>query len=175
MEWEETQSVISKIWGCDVYVKRLQPNKLEPKSDKCIFVGYPRETTGYSFYHKIEGKVFVAKNGVFLEKEFIEKGLGERTVQLQELRESEQSEQSSTALETVLRQQVMPENVLTPLMAPEAPALPSGAGASAEVVTEPHRSSRLHAPPKRYGDEVLLLDNDEPTTYKEWVLSLSNG
>jgi hypothetical protein len=60
-----------KIWGCDVYVKRLQPNKLEPKSDKCVFVGYPRETTGYSFYHKTKGKVFVAKNGVFLEKEFI--------------------------------------------------------------------------------------------------------
>jgi hypothetical protein len=33
--------------------------------------------------------VFVAKNGIFLEKEFIEKGLGERTVQLEEVREPE--------------------------------------------------------------------------------------
>ena len=31
-----------KIWGCGVYVKRLQSDKLGPKSDKCIFVGYPK-------------------------------------------------------------------------------------------------------------------------------------
>jgi hypothetical protein len=74
MEWEEPNLSFLKIWGCDVYVKRLQPNKLEPKSDKCIFVGYPRETAVYSFYHKTKGKVFVAKNGIFLKKEFIEKG-----------------------------------------------------------------------------------------------------
>ena len=30
-----------KVWGCDTYVKRLQPDKLEPKSEKCIFIGYP--------------------------------------------------------------------------------------------------------------------------------------
>ena len=32
-----------KIWGCDAYVKCLQPNKLDPKSDKCYFVGYPKK------------------------------------------------------------------------------------------------------------------------------------
>ena len=26
-----------KVWGCDAYVKRLQPDKLEPKSEKCVF------------------------------------------------------------------------------------------------------------------------------------------
>jgi hypothetical protein len=30
--------------------------------------------------------------------------------------------------------------------------------------------SRLCAPPERYGDEVLLLDNDEPATYKEAMM-----
>ena len=28
-----------RVWGCDAYVKRLQPVKLEPKSEKCIFIG----------------------------------------------------------------------------------------------------------------------------------------
>src|SRR3954468_22395228 len=32
-----------KIWGCDAYVKRLQPNKLDPKADKCYFVGYAKD------------------------------------------------------------------------------------------------------------------------------------
>jgi hypothetical protein len=64
-----------KVWGCEAYVKRLMSDKLTPKSDKCFFVGYPRETKGYYFYNKAEGKVFVARNGVFLEKEFLSKGL----------------------------------------------------------------------------------------------------
>ena len=57
-----------KVWGCDTYVKRLQPDKLEPKSEMCIFIGYPNETIGYTFYHKSEGKIFIAENGTFLEK-----------------------------------------------------------------------------------------------------------
>ena len=57
-----------KIWGCEAYVKHLQPSKLNPRSDKCYFVGYPNNTIGYSFYNQSEGKVFVAKVGHFLEK-----------------------------------------------------------------------------------------------------------
>jgi hypothetical protein len=52
-------------------VKKLQSDKLTPKSDKCIFVGYPKETLGYYFYNRSKGKVFFARNGVFLEKEFL--------------------------------------------------------------------------------------------------------
>src|SRR3989337_2707024 len=77
-----------KVWGCEAYVKRLQPSKLDPRSDKCNFVGYPKETVGYFFYQPSECKVFVAKNGVFLEKEFLAKELSGRTVQLDEISES---------------------------------------------------------------------------------------
>jgi hypothetical protein len=48
-------------------------DKLTPKSDKCFFVGYLRETKRYCFYNKAEGKVFVTRNYVFLEKEFLSK------------------------------------------------------------------------------------------------------
>jgi hypothetical protein len=48
-------------------------DKLAPKSDKCFFMGYLRETLGYYFYNRSEGKVFVAQNGVFLEKEFLKR------------------------------------------------------------------------------------------------------
>ena len=62
-----------KIWGCEVYVKRLISDKLTPKLDKCFFVGYPKETLGYYVYNWIEGKVFVTQNSVFLEKEFLKR------------------------------------------------------------------------------------------------------
>ena len=49
-----------KVWGCDAYVKRFQTDKLGPKSEKCVFIEYPKETVGYTFYHISECKIFVA-------------------------------------------------------------------------------------------------------------------
>ncbi|GKA24372.1 hypothetical protein Tco_0710405, partial [Tanacetum coccineum] len=40
---------------------------LEPRSIKCVFVGYPKETMGYSFYYPPENKVFIARNAEFFE------------------------------------------------------------------------------------------------------------
>ncbi|GJY59363.1 retrotransposon protein, putative, ty1-copia subclass [Tanacetum coccineum] len=60
--------------GCKALVKRdtlTKPNKLEPISIKYIFVGYPKETMGYSFYHPPENKVFVARNAEFFDNSLI--------------------------------------------------------------------------------------------------------
>ena len=70
-----------KVWVCDAYVKKLQPDKLKLKPEKCIFIGYPKETVGYTFYHRSEGKI-IAKNGSFLEKEFLSKEVSGRKVEL---------------------------------------------------------------------------------------------
>ncbi|GJU95855.1 retrotransposon protein, putative, ty1-copia subclass [Tanacetum coccineum] len=62
------------VWGCEALDKRdtlTKPNKLEPKSIKCIIVGYPNETMGYSFYYPPENKVFVAQNAKFFENSLI--------------------------------------------------------------------------------------------------------
>ena len=42
-------------------VKRQIFDKLVPKSDKCLFMGYPKEIKGYYFYNSSENKVFVAR------------------------------------------------------------------------------------------------------------------
>ena len=73
-----------KIWGCETYVKRQI-------SDKLLFVGYPKETKGYYFYNAFENKVFVARNGVFLEREHISKGTSGSRVQLEEIQEPQNS------------------------------------------------------------------------------------
>ena len=59
----------------------MSKGKLEPKSEKYVFIGYPKETVGYTFYHKFEGKI-IAKNGSFLEKEFLSKEVSGRKVDL---------------------------------------------------------------------------------------------
>ena len=73
-----------KVWGCDAYVKKFHPDKLKPKSEKCIFIRYPKETVGYTFYHRSEGK-FVAENRSFIEKEFLLKEVSGRKVELDEV------------------------------------------------------------------------------------------
>jgi hypothetical protein len=90
-----------KVWGCEAYVKRLMPDKLEPKAEKCVFIGYPKETIGYTFYHRSEGKVCVAKNGSFLEKEFLLKEVSGRKVELDEVIEPSLELESSAAPEVV--------------------------------------------------------------------------
>ena len=140
-----------KVWGCDAYVKKFQPDKLKPKSKKCVFIGYPKETIGYTFYHRSEGKIFVAKNGSFLEKEFLSKEVSGRKVELDEVLPLE------------------PENGATQENVPEVPA-PTREEVNDDdhetldqVVTEPRRSTRVRSAPEWYGNpvlEVMLLDHD---------------
>ena len=65
--------------------KGFSPNELEPKADKCIFIEYPKETLGIPSISDPSAKVFVAKNGSFLEKEFLSKELSGRKVELDEV------------------------------------------------------------------------------------------
>ncbi|GJS74005.1 RNA-directed DNA polymerase, eukaryota [Tanacetum coccineum] len=47
-----------KIWGCEVFVRREAQDKLEARSEKCLFVGYPKESFGYLFYKPKDNVVF---------------------------------------------------------------------------------------------------------------------
>ena len=87
--------------GCDTYVKRLQPDKLEPKSEKCVLIGYPKETVGYTFYRRSKGKIFVAKNVSFLEKEFLSKEVCGRKAELDEVIVPSPLLESSSSLKSV--------------------------------------------------------------------------
>ncbi|GKA87343.1 retrotransposon protein, putative, ty1-copia subclass [Tanacetum coccineum] len=46
--------------GCEALVKRDTPDKLQQRSVKYVFIGYPKETMGYYFYFPPENKIVVA-------------------------------------------------------------------------------------------------------------------
>nr|GFC90218.1 retrovirus-related Pol polyprotein from transposon TNT 1-94 [Tanacetum cinerariifolium] len=71
-----------KVWGCEAHVKRHTVDKLEQRSVKCIFVGYPKETMGYYFYYPPENKVVVERYADFLERELTLQKESGRTVEL---------------------------------------------------------------------------------------------
>ena len=82
-------------------MKRFHPDKLKPKSEKYVFIGYPKETVGYTFYHRSEGKTFIAKNGSFLEKEFLSKEVSGRKVELDKVIVPSPELENSSSLKTV--------------------------------------------------------------------------
>jgi hypothetical protein len=71
-------------------------DKFTLKSDKCFFMEYLRETKGCYFYNKAEGRVFVAHNSVFMEKEFLSKGVSGSKVQLEEIQETPENVSTPT-------------------------------------------------------------------------------
>ncbi|GJU38927.1 retrotransposon protein, putative, ty1-copia subclass [Tanacetum coccineum] len=73
-----------KVWGCEAYVKRDSADKLQQRSVKCIFVGYPKETMGYYFYFPPENKVIVARYGDFLERDLISQEFSRRDYDLED-------------------------------------------------------------------------------------------
>ena len=145
-------------------MKKLQPDKLEPKSEKCVFIGYPKETTGYTFYHRSEGKIFVAKIGSFLEKDFLSKEVSGRKIELDEVIVP------ATLLESSTSQK--PDSVTPTPISEEAND--NDHETSDQVTTEPRRSTRARFALEWYGNpvlEVTLLDHDKPTNYEEAMMS----
>ncbi|GKG29779.1 retrovirus-related pol polyprotein from transposon TNT 1-94 [Tanacetum coccineum] len=90
-----------KVWGCEALVKQdtlTKPDKLEPRSIKCIFVGYPKETMGYSFYYPLENKVLVARNVELLENSLITQEASECLEDLEIIQEEDIHPSKDTSL-----------------------------------------------------------------------------
>ena len=115
-----------------------------------------------------EDKILVAKNGSFLEKEFLSKEVSRRKVELDEvivpapLLESSSSQKPIPMTPTPISEEANDDDHET----------------SDQVTTEPRRSSRVRFAPVWYGKpvlEVMLLDHDEPTYYEEAMMSPDSG
>ena len=89
-----------RIWGCESHVKRLTSDKIAPKTDKCLCVGYPKESKGYYFYNPTENKVSVACKVVLLENEFVSKRNNGSKIQLEEVQGPQIPEEDSMEIES---------------------------------------------------------------------------
>ena len=59
-----------KIWGCLAHVRKSNMDKLGLRSDRCLFIGYPKMSTSFHFYNPTKQKVFVSRNAIFLEEDY---------------------------------------------------------------------------------------------------------
>nr|GEZ37213.1 hypothetical protein [Tanacetum cinerariifolium] len=90
-----------KVWGCEALVMRdtlTKRDKLEPRSIKCIFIGYPKETMGYYFYYPPENKVLAAQNAKFLENSLINQEASESLEDLEIIQKEDTHPSIDTSL-----------------------------------------------------------------------------
>ncbi|GJS24427.1 retrotransposon protein, putative, ty1-copia subclass [Tanacetum coccineum] len=143
-----------KVWGCEVLVKRDTPDKLQQRSVKYIFIGYPKETTGYYFYFPLENKIVIARYVEFFEKNLITQEVSGRAMDLKEIQDEDTSPSEITS---------------------KIPMEFEGFEPPQEEVIPVRRSERIHRAPDRLclnveAEEHSLGDLNEPTSYKAAML-----
>ncbi|KAK4848667.1 hypothetical protein QYF36_015851 [Acer negundo] len=137
-----------RIFGCPAHVLKGKTEKMESRSETCIFVGYPKETKGYYFYSPSDLKVFVSTNAKFLEKDYMNDFVPRSRIVLNEM-----------SGDTIPREVAQPNPIV------------SSDPTQDQQPTIPRRSGRVRTQPERYiglGESVENLpDDDDPYTYKE--------
>nr|GEV88177.1 retrotransposon protein, putative, Ty1-copia subclass [Tanacetum cinerariifolium] len=149
-----------RVWGCQALIKRDTPDKLDLRSIKCIFVGYPKETIGYYFYYPLENKIFVARKAEFFKNilmiqeasgshGLLESSGSDEGIELIQEEDTQPSKNTSEIHKEVEPIEVEPQNVKVLIC----------------------RSARIPQAPNRYGfyvdfEEYELGDLNEPPNYK---------
>ncbi|GKA84653.1 retrotransposon protein, putative, ty1-copia subclass [Tanacetum coccineum] len=83
--------------GCEALVKRDTLDKLQQRSIKCIFIGYPKETISYYFYFPPENKIVVVRYAEFFEKNLITQEVSGRAMDLEEIQDEDTSPSKITS------------------------------------------------------------------------------
>ena len=64
-----TSDLPLKIFGCTafVHIPKRSRSKLDPRAEKCVFLGYAPHQKGYKFFNPLTKKFHVTFNETFLE------------------------------------------------------------------------------------------------------------
>ena len=138
-----------RIWGCPAHVLKGKTGKLEPRTEVCMFVGYPKGTRGGLFYSPQDKKVFVSTNATFLETNYM----------------TDYKPRSKVVIEELLSDKIRPQPTIVAKQEKETTYLN-------QDTLPPRRSGRMIRPPARYREiveaQIVISDDgkDDPLTYK---------
>ncbi|KAI3821037.1 hypothetical protein L1987_08593 [Smallanthus sonchifolius] len=77
-----------RVWGCDAYVTSDSNDKLDPRGEKVVFVGYYNKS-GYYFYHPDANLVSIKRKGRFLEEDLLNRETENNIMDLEEIQETQ--------------------------------------------------------------------------------------
>ena len=75
--WHEKKPDVGnlRVFGCNAFVhipKEKRHGKLDPRSNCCVFVGYPNESKGYKLYNLETKQMLRSRDVIFMEDKFCE-------------------------------------------------------------------------------------------------------
>ncbi|KAK0600567.1 hypothetical protein LWI29_016188 [Acer saccharum] len=129
-----------RIFGCPAHVLKEKTEKMESRSETCIFVGYPKETKGYYFYSPSDLKVFVSTYAKFLEKDYMNDFVPRSRIVLNEM-----------SGDTIPREVTQPNPIV------------SSDPTQDQQPTIPRRSGRVRTQPERYIGLGESMENSRTT------------
>src|SRR5215216_1478025 len=137
--WSSKKPQLSflKVWDCDAYVKKFQHDKLEPKSEKQVFIGYPKINYWVHLLSQIRRQDFLLLNwilsreGVSLERSDGRKVELDKVIVPSPELEISSSHKSVPVMPTPISEEVNDDDHET----------------SDQVITEPRRSTKAHTAP----------------------------
>ena len=151
-----------RIWGSPAHVLKPKADKMDSRSEVCMFVGYPKGTRGGLFYSPQDRKVIVSTHFTSLEEDYMNNFKPKSKVILEELSGDQVDAQLSTPVSEQEEQQ-QPDDQHR--INPEQPSL-----------LEPRRSGRVTRLPARYmllGETYTAISDEhvqDPTSYNEALI-----
>ena len=85
--WKERKPSLNhiRIWGAPAHVLVQKQQKLETRTEMCMFIGNSKGTRGGVFYNPKEKKVIVSTHATFLEEDYMNNFKPKSKVVLEEL------------------------------------------------------------------------------------------
>ncbi|KAH9780110.1 hypothetical protein KPL71_007953 [Citrus sinensis] len=138
-----------RIWGSPAHALKPKADKMDSRSEVCMFVGYPKGTRGGLFYSPQDRKVIVSTHFTSLEEDYMNNFKPKSKVILEELSGDQVDAQLSTPV-TEQEEHQQPDDQHR--IIPEQPSL-----------LEPRRSGRVTRLPVRY---ILLGETYTAISYE---------
>jgi hypothetical protein len=158
---QEVDYSFMRIFGCPAYVhiSGEDRSKLDPKSKKCIFLGFKKGVKGYKLWDPVAQKVVISRDVVFDEK-------------LMTKAFKEEKSQAAESSNNIGRSTVQVELDELESQSNEEPH----SNDQEQDSTRSDRPKRNKRPPVRYGFEdlvsyALLTSSEDPSTFQEAIES----
>uniref|UniRef100_A0A2N9HBW1 Integrase catalytic domain-containing protein n=1 Tax=Fagus sylvatica TaxID=28930 RepID=A0A2N9HBW1_FAGSY len=158
---QEVDYSFMRIFGCPAYVhiSGEDRSKLDPKSNKCIFLGFKKGVKGYKLWDPVAQKVVISRDVVFDEKSMTKAF-------------KEEKSQAAESSNNIGRSTVQVELDELESQSNEEPH----SNDQEQDSTRSDRPKRNKRPPVRYGFEdlvsyALLTSSEDPSTFQEAIES----
>ena len=155
-----------RVWGCPAHVlNRGKTEKLDSRTEVCLFIGYPKGTGGGIFCNPRDKKVFVSTHATLLEHEYINDFKPRSKILLEDSMERKSRNDATRVVDkdtdSVTTRVVDIDNKTKNIT-----------HFSNQKVIMPRGSGRIRRAPDRYEANIIVpyTNDEDPSSYEEAIM-----